>query len=147
MTLDNFIAYFTFQNVANISSVVSILSFFMSIVTLYLVFTLRRRFIFRISIDKNKNSLNKSSTEISSLLNDFVNNKDGISDKLKIIEITLRNISKGSSNKDLSKDIKITMKKISNYKNTEKEIREIKTDVVGIIEELKYEKQNIEVGR
>ncbi|MGE4444886.1 MAG: hypothetical protein AB7E37_07965 [Candidatus Altimarinota bacterium] len=36
---------------------------------------------------------------------------------------------------------------ISNYKNTEKEIREIKTDVVGIIEELKYEKQNIEVGR
>ena len=80
MTLDNFIAYFTFQNVANISSVVSILSFFMSIVTLYLVFTLRRRFIFRISIDKNKNSLNKSSTEISSLLNDFVNNKDGISE-------------------------------------------------------------------
>ncbi len=147
MTSDKFIAYFTFQNVANISSVVSILSFFMSIVTLYLVFILRRRFIFRISIDKNKNSLNKSSTEISSLLNDFSNNKDEISDKLKIIEITLRNISKGSSNKDLSKDIKITMKKISNYKNTEKEIREIKTDVVGIIEELKYEKQNIEVGR
>ncbi len=147
MTSDKFIAYFTFQNVANISSVVSILSFFMSIVTLYLVFTLRRRFIFRISIDKNKNSLNKSSTEISSLLNNFSNNKDEISDKLKIIEITLRNISKGSSNKDLSKDIKITMKKISNYKNTEKEIREIKTDVIGIIEELKYEKQNIEVGR
>ncbi len=147
MTLDKLFAYFNFENIANVSSVVSILSFFMSIVTLYLVFTLRRRFIFRISIDKNKNSLNKSSTEISSLLNDFVNNKDGISDKLKIIEITLRNISKGSSNKDLSKDIKITMKKISNYKNTEKEIREIKTDVVGIIEELKYEKQNIEVGR
>ncbi len=147
MTLDKLFAYFNFENIANVSSVVSILSFFMSIVTLYLVFTLRRRFIFRISIDKNKNSLNKSSTEISSLLNDFSNNKDEISDKIKIIEITLRNISKGSSNKDLSKDIKITMKKISNYKNTEKEIREIKTDVVGIIEELKYEKQNIEVGR
>lgn len=146
MSLDKFFAYFTFENIANVSSVVSILGFFMSIVTLYLVFTLRRRFIFRISIDKNKNILNKSSTEISSLLNDFSINKDEISEKLKIIEVTLRNISKGSSNKDLSKDIKITMKKINDYKSTEKETRDIKTNIVGIIQELKYEKQNIEAG-
>ncbi len=151
--LDKFIEIMSFSNIANSSSILGLIVTF---VTFYLVYNIRKRFLFRVTIDKNRETLNNMSSEISSLLVNFENNISEIDEKLKIIEVTLRNLIKGTDNKNLVKDIKNTMKKIKVYfksafffnKNhkTQKNVREIKIDIVGIIEELKHEKQNIEVG-
>lgn len=139
--LDNFIEIMTFSNIANSSSILGLIVTF---VTFYLVFNIRKRFLFRVAIDKNRETLNNMSSDISSLLVNFENNISEIDEKLKIVEVTLRNLIKGTDNKNLVKDIKNTMKKIKVYfkstfffsKNnkTQKNVREIKVDIVGIIE-------------
>lgn len=76
----------------------------------------------------------------------FENNISEIDEKLKIIEVTLRNLIKGTdANKKLSKRYKKYYEEnqglfqstyfFNKNNKTQKNVREIKVDIVGIIEE------------
>ncbi len=144
-----------FQNIltfSNIASTASIISLGISIWLLVLVKNIKTKFLFRINIDSNATKIKKISSELVSLLGDFTNNKDEIEEKLKIIEVVVKNLNKGTDNQDLSKTFNRVTNGISEYFNNEdinrneKDVRAIRHQVVTIVEELNFEKQSIKVG-
>ena len=144
-----------FQNIltfSNIASTASIISLGISIWLLILVRNIKTKFLFRINIDSNATKIKKISSELVSLLGDFTNNKDEIEEKLKIIEVVVKNLNKGTDNQDLSKTFNRVTNSISEYFNNEdinrneKDVRGIRHQVVSIVEELNFEKQSIKVG-
>ena len=144
-----------FQNIltfSNIASTASIISLGISIWVLILVRNIKTKFLFRINIDSNATKIKKISSELVSLLGDFTNNKDEIEEKLKIIEVVVKNLNKGTDNQDLSKTFNRVTNSISEYFNNEdinrneKDVRAIRHQVVSIVEELNFEKQSIKVG-
>ena len=144
-----------FQNIltfSNIASTASIISLGISIWLLVLVRNIKTKFLFRINIDSNATKIKKISSELVSLLGDFTNNKDEIEEKLKIIEVVVKNLNKGTDNQDLSKTFNRVTNSISEYFNNEdinrneKDVRAIRHQVVTIVEELNFEKQSIKVG-
>lgn len=144
-----------FQNIltfSNIASTASIISLGISIWVLILVRNIKTKFLFRINIDSNATKIKKISSELVSLLGDFTNNKDEIEEKLKIIEVVVKNLNKGTDNQDLSKTFNRVTNSISEYFNNEdinrneKDVRAIRHQVVTIVEELNFEKQSIKVG-
>lgn len=144
-----------FQNIltfSNIASTASIISLGISIWLLVLVKNIKTKFLFRINIDSNATKIKKISSELVSLLGDFTNNKDEIEEKLKIIEVVVKNLNKGTDNQDLSKTFNRVTSSISEYFNNEdinrneKDVRAIRHQVVTIVEELNFEKQSIKVG-
>ncbi|RXJ79852.1 hypothetical protein CRU86_02445 [Aliarcobacter skirrowii] len=144
-----------FQNIltfSNIASTASIISLGISIWLLVLVKNIKTKFLFRINIDSNATKIKKISSELVSLLGDFTNNKDEIEEKLKIIEVVVKNLNKGTDNQDLSKTFNRVTNSISEYFNNEdinrneKDVRAIRHQVVTIVEELNFEKQSIKVG-
>ena len=144
-----------FQNIltfSNIASTASIISLGISIWLLVLVKNIKTKFLFRINIDSNATKIKKISSELVSLLGDFINNKDEIEEKLKIIEVVVKNLNKGTDNQDLSKTFNRVTNSISEYFNNEdinrneKDVRAIRHQVVTIVEELNFEKQSIKVG-
>ena len=143
------IEYLTFSNAANTASIISL---GISIWLLVLVKNIKTKFLFRINIDSNATKIKKISSELVSLLGDFTNNKDEIEEKLKIIEVVVKNLNKGTDNQDLSKTFNRVTNSISEYFNNEdinkneKDVRAIRHQVVTIVEELNFEKQSIKVG-
>ena len=144
-----------FQNIltfSNIASTASIISLGISIWLLVLVKNIKTKFLFRINIDSNATKIKKISSQLVSLLGDFTNNKDEIEEKLKIIEVVVKNLNKGTDNQDLSKTFNRVTNSISEYFNNEdinrneKDVRAIRHQVVTIVEELNFEKQSIKVG-
>ena len=144
-----------FQNIltfSNIASTASIISLGISVWLLVLVKNIKTKFLFRINIDSNATKIKKISSELVSLLGDFTNNKDEIEEKLKIIEVVVKNLNKGTDNQDLSKTFNRVTNSISEYFNNEdinrneKDVRGIRHQVVSIVEELNFEKQSIKVG-
>ena len=141
--------YLTFSNIASTASIISL---GISIWLLVLVKNIKTKFLFRINIDSNATKIKKISSELVSLLGDFINNKDVIEEKLKIIEVVVKNLNKGTDNQDLSKTFNRVTNSISEYFNNEdinrneKDVRAIRHQVVTIVEELNFEKQSIKVG-
>lgn len=141
--------YLTFSNIASTASIISL---GISIWVLILVRNIKTKFLFRVNIDSNATKIKKISSELVSLLGDFVNNKDEIEEKLKIIEVVVKNLNKGTDNQDLSKTFNSVTNRISEYFNNEdinrneKDVRGIRHQVVSIVEELNFEKQSIKVG-
>ncbi len=141
--------YLTFSNIASTASIISL---GISIWLLVLVRNIKTKFLFRVNIDSNATKIKKISSELVSLLGDFVNNKDEIEEKLKIIEVVVKNLNKGTDNQDLSKTFNRVTNSISEYFNNEdinrneKDVRGIRHQVVSIVEELNFEKQSIKVG-
>lgn len=141
--------YLTFSNIASTASIISL---GISIWLLVLVKNIKTKFLFRINIDSNATKIKKISSELVSLLGDFINNKDEIEEKLKIIEVVVKNLNKGTDNQDLSKTFNRVTNSISEYFNNEdinrneKDVRAIRHQVVTIVEELNFEKQSIKVG-
>ncbi|TLT01325.1 hypothetical protein [Aliarcobacter cibarius] len=141
--------YLTFSNIASTASIISL---GISIWVLILVRNIKTKFLFRVNIDSNATKIKKISSELVSLLGDFVNNKDEIEEKLKIIEVVVKNLNKGTDNQDLSKTFNSVTNRISKYFNSEdinrneKDVRGIRHQVVSIVEELNFEKQSIKVG-
>ncbi len=141
--------YLTFSNIASTASIISL---GISIWVLILVRNIKTKFLFRVNIDSNATKIKKISSELVSLLGDFVNNKDEIEEKLKIIEVVVKNLNKGTDNQDLSKTFNRVTNSISEYFNNEdinrneKDVRAIRHQVVSIVEELNFEKQSIKVG-
>ena len=137
---------------SNIASTASIISFGISIWTLILVKGIKSKFLFRVNINSNFIKINKISSELSPLLGNYINNKDEIEEKLKIIEVDVKNLNKGTDNQDLSKTFNRVTNSISEYFNNEdinrneKDVRAIRHQVVTIVEELNFEKQSIKVG-
>lgn len=141
--------YLTFSNIASTASIISL---GISIWLLVLVKNIKTKFLFRVNIDSNATKIKKISSELVSLLGDFTNNKDEIEEKLKIIEVVVKNLNKGTDNQDLSKTFNRVTNSISEYFNSEdinrneKDVRGIRHQVVTITEELNFEKQSIKVG-
>lgn len=141
--------YLTFSNIA---STASIISFGISIWALILVKGIKSKFLFRVNINSNFIKINKISSELSPLLGNYINNKDEIEEKLKIIEVIVKNLNKGTDNKDLSKAFKNISEEISMYfscediEKNENIVRKIRLSLVTIAQELNDEKQSIKVG-
>lgn len=131
---------------------ISIISFGISIWALILVRSIKSKFLFRVNIDSNATKIKKISSELVSLLGDFVNNKDEIEEKLKTIEVVVKNLNKGTDNKDLTQSFTNISNEIIKYfgsesiTRNEEFVRKIRLSLVGIIEELNFEKQSIKVG-
>lgn len=141
--------YLTFSNFASTSSIISL---GISIWLLVLVRNIKNKFLFRVNINSSSTKISKISSELVSLLGDFSNNKDEIEEKLKIIAVVVKNLNKGTDNKDLSATLESVTNSITEYFNSddtnknEKAARDIRLQVVTIIEELNFEKQSIKVG-
>ncbi len=131
---------------------ISIISFGISIWALILVRSIKSKFLFRVNINSSTTKINKISSELVALLGDFANNKDEIEEKLKTIEVVVKNLNKGTDNKDLTQSFTNISNEIIKYFSSEsitrneEFVRKIRLSLVGIIEELNFEKQSIKVG-
>lgn len=143
------------MSLSDIGSYASIISFIFSLITLILLFYIKKQFLFKSTLDKNTAELKKLSSDISSLLDSYENNMTELDEKFRIIDVKFRFLEK-SANGNLLKDIKDARNKIMLYykkpffsKKIYKSIqaaRDIKISISIIIEELNHIKTEIKVG-
>ncbi|MCT7445518.1 hypothetical protein [Aliarcobacter cryaerophilus] len=144
-----FLDFFTFSNISNIASISSLI---ISIITLYLIKGIKNKFLFRVNINSSITKIRNISSELVVLLGDFTNNKNDIEEKLKMLEVIVRNLKKGADNKNLIKNFKSISDEINQYfsqkmNKNEEFVRNTRLSIVTILEELKFEKENIKVGK
>ncbi|WAG10820.1 hypothetical protein NRZ32_17085 [Aeromonas dhakensis] len=141
---------------SDVGSWASIIGFLITIATLILVSGIRKRFLFRASIEEYKRNMIELSSELSGLLSDFESNKHDIDDVIARVDVALRAIESGAKDALLT-DVKSARQKIIIYnkkslfrreRNGQTEIltREIKTALSAISVEIDYVKKTIMVG-
>lgn len=134
-------------------SIASIISFFIAIITFLLLYNIKRRFLFRSTLDENTESLIKLSTNLASSLQAFNQNIEEIQDNLALVNVELRAIQKGA-NGDLLNEIKKTRNLIFKYnskiffwiKKEEETVRLINRSLSVVTAELKHYKKNLILG-
>ena len=102
------------MSLSDIGSYASIISFIFSLITLILLFYIKKQFLFKSTLDKNTAELKKLSSDISSLLDSYENNMTELDEKFRIIDVKFRFLEK-SANGNLLKDIKDARNKIMLY--------------------------------
>ncbi|MDD9319161.1 hypothetical protein M0O54_03335 [Acinetobacter lactucae] len=150
--------YFVLNSLSDLGSWVSILGFIITCITAYFVVAIKNKFLFRANVDSNCLDLQGKAEELSSLLGDYANKTNEIHEHLARIDVILRALQKGASENFL-KDIKkcrrcikkYSMKKIlfflENKSKSEELVREIKTLLTVIVDESKFVKQALIIGK
>ena len=141
---------------SDLGSVASIISLFITIITLFLVKYIKKNLKLRFRISDQRNKLIKNASEISMLLNSYHKNEFEIYQTLALANVTLRALQKNARG-SLLKDIKKARKKIGSYrlmrkinikpfKPTKKHVREVYTHIMVVIEELQNLKEEFAMG-
>lgn len=135
----------------------SLLGLVISLLTLFLLYKIRKKFLFRSSIKEYKKELLDLTKDMNTLFNSFSKNINEINEKIAIADVKLRVIEKGA-NDNLQKDIKSARSKIKYYNRKEfiffgekknkleSTAREIKLLIVVITHELDNVQKEINVG-
>lgn len=145
----------TLSFIGNYSSIIGLI---ISLVTLILLYNLRKSFLFKSSITDYRKELIDINNDINSLFNSYNDNLNDISERFSIVNIKLRNIQKGAK-KELLADVKKTRKLIEKFNSNkvylvfknnkylnEDLARKIKMSIFEIIEELNNVQKEINVG-
>lgn len=150
-------SYFQSLELSGYGSWASIISLVVSFITLLMVFSLKKKFMFRSRIEDHQVSLREIASKLSQLFENFDKNIDEIYNKLEIANVVLRNLQKGASDELLS-DIKKARKKIfifrikysfstRYFKVSESHARKIYTAINIVVEELKNVKKELLAGK
>ncbi|MFM5788674.1 hypothetical protein ACET5Z_18000 [Aeromonas veronii] len=151
--------YFVLNSLSDLGSWASLIGLggtFLTIISFVLLLSIRKKFLFRSSIELHQAKLAEQANEIASLLADYNNKKSEIDELLELADVELRAIQRGASN-DLLKDvnnaralIKDYLKKpflrYSNTNKTEQSARTIKTKMTVIVAQFEHVKKHIIVG-
>jgi len=108
-------AYFQSLGLSDYGSWASIISLVVSFITLLMVFSLKKKFMFRSRVEEHQVSLREIASKLSLLFESFDNNMGEIGDALEIAEIKLRNLEKGATDKYLLSNISQARKQINNF--------------------------------
>lgn len=149
--------YFQSLELSDYGSWASIISLVVSFITLLMIFSLKKKFMFRSGVEGHQVSLRKIASKLSQLFLNFDKNIDEIYDELAIADVKLRNLQKGASD-DLLSDIKKARKKIfifrvkysfsiKYFKVSESHARKIYTAINVVVEELINVKKELLAGK
>lgn len=138
----------------NFGSWASILGLLITVFTLLMLFGIRKKFLFRSSVDDHLSKISEISSDISSLLQSFSNNQKDIEELFALADVELRAMQRGADG-DLVTDIKKSRKKIKKYtsriyfwvKKSENSAREIKTGLSVVSAELYHHKKSLVIGK
>jgi len=151
------VEFFKSITLSDYGSYASIIGFITAILTFFLVWGIKKNFLFRSQIDEHRESLTKIASEVSGHLENFSENLHNVEESFAIADVKLRNMQKGAS-KDLLTDIKLARKKISKFRakrsiftsnenKSDKLAREIRTQLNIVIEELTLVRKELMVGK
>lgn len=147
--------YFSCATLSDIGSWCSIIGLVMTIFTFMLVFSIKKKFLFKSRVEEHQQSLREIASQISGLLQSYSKNMDDIDDAIAIADVKLRNIKNGA-NGDLLSDVKTARSKIKAYRvsgwikkagnKNEKSAREINTAINVVVEEMNNVKKQLLIG-
>lgn len=132
---------------SNVADILSIISFIVSIYTLYLTRKIKQELFSRANIKRRKKQIEDSTKNLANYLNDYNSNKDKIKDLIIRVGAGLVHF-KTMSNKELLKHIKCVKGLVDKYGNNpdEETARGIKTQLSIIIDELKEQEETYKLG-
>jgi len=141
---------FVLENLSDLGSWASIISFFFTGFSAYVLYKVKGRFLFRTNMEQNCKDLDSRTEELASLLSNYFQNKDEILELFARIDVILRDLQKGASDNFL-KDIKKCRKEIAKYSKenshqNESKVRLIKTALTVIYDESNIVKKSLIVG-
>ena len=130
---------------------------FISFITLLLVASIKKKFLFNSRIEEHHESLSELASELVLLIGSYESNKNEIDNLLALANIKLRNIQRGAS-ADLLSDIKKARKKITYFKMRrnliidffaphESHARTIYTSINIVVEEMTNVKKELIIGK
>lgn len=143
----------TYLTLSNFGGWASILGLILTLVTFIMLFGIKKKFLFRSSVDDHLKKIVEMSSEISSLLQSFVENQKDIEELFALADVELRAMQKGA-NGNLLDDIKESRKTIRMYSlkrwfwvdKNEDSAREIKKSLSVVSAELYHHKKSIITG-
>lgn len=138
----------------NLASWASIAGFLLTIFTFLMLFGIRKKFLFRSSIDDHLARISEISSNISSLLHSFSENQKDIEEQFALADVELRAMLRGADG-DLMGDIKKSRKMIKRYTSKiyfwvnrgESSAREIKTRLSVVSAELYHHRKSLIIGK
>lgn len=138
----------------NFGSWASIFGLLITVITFLMLFGIKKKFLFRSSVDDHLAKISKISSDISSLLQSFSKNQEDIEELFALAEVELRAMQRGA-NGDLVADIKKSRKLIRRYTSKihfwvnrdENSAREIKTGLSVVSAELYHHKKSLVIGK
>lgn len=132
----------------------SIAGFLFTIFTFLMLFGIKKKFLFRSSVDDHLKRITEISSNISSLLQSFSNNQNDIEEQFALADIELRVMQKGADG-DLKTEIKKSRKMIKRYtskiyfwvNNDESSARQIKTGLSVVSAQLYHHRKSLIIGK
>ncbi|MFD0930500.1 hypothetical protein ACFQ1T_12010 [Methylophilus glucosoxydans] len=151
--MQKLIDYILSLNLSDVGSWASLLGLAVTFFTATAVVKIKKRFLFRSSIDTHAENILNISSEVTILLRQYTENKQQIEEQFALVDVELRSMQKGS-NDDLLSDIKNARKLIKKYrsriwffsKKNEASAREIKTSLSVVSAELVHHRKSLMVG-
>lgn len=142
------------MSLSDIGSWASIIGIFITVLTFWTVFGIRRKFLFRSQVDDHGKKLVEIASEMSTLLQSFERNREKIEELFALANVELRAMQNGAEGHLLA-DIKVSRSLIKKYSSTlwfkgdptESSARKIKTSINVISAQLYHEKKNFIVGQ
>lgn len=140
-------------SVNDFGSWASIIGFMLTLVTFLMLFGIKKKFLFRSSVDDHIKKITEISSNISPLLKSFSENKNDVEELFALADVELRAMQKGASG-DLLKDIKSSRKVILRYNSklcfwvdkNEESAREIKKRLSIVSAELYHHRKSLITG-
>lgn len=150
MKVSEFIETLTINDLGSWASIIGLsVTFF----TFMMLFGIKKKFLFRSSVDDHMKKITEISSEVSSLLQSYSENKKDIEELFAVANVELRAMQRGASG-DLLSDIKGCRNKIKKFgsrlyfwvENNESSAREIKTTLSVVLAELSLHKKSLITG-
>ncbi|WP_415881726.1 hypothetical protein [Neptuniibacter sp. QD34_54] len=141
-------------NLNNFGSWASIVGLILTLITFLMLFGIKKRFLFRSSVDDHMKKITEISSDISPLLKSYVENKNDIDELFALADVELRAMEKGASG-DLLADIKSSRNVIKKYSSklwfwvdkNEDSAREIKKRLSVVSAELYHHRKSLITGK
>ncbi|MEY3881846.1 MAG: hypothetical protein RIQ94_2642 [Pseudomonadota bacterium] len=143
--------------IASLKNYIPFINFLINLFTFFLLWRIKRKFLFRSSVDDHSRKIQTISSEISSLLQSYDKNYYEIDEKIALADVELRAISRGATGNLLS-DVKDARALIYKYRHifwlikseknkSENLAREIKKLLSVVLAEFDYVKKDLLVGK
>lgn len=148
------VEFFTAQSLSDIGSWASIVGLLITAFTFFMLFGIKKKFLFRSSVDDHLEKLTYISSQISSLLISFKDNQKDIEELFALADVELRAMQRGADG-DLLSDIKKSREIIKKYtskiffwvEKNEDSAREIKKSLSVVLAELFHHKKSLLTGK
>lgn len=150
MKVSEFIETLTINDLGSWASIIGLS---VTIFTVMMLFGIKKKFLFRSSVDDHMKKITEISSEVSSLLQSYSENKKDIEELFAVANVELRAMQRGASG-DLLSDIKGCRNKIKKFgsrlyfwvENNESSAREIKTALSVVLAELPHHRKSLITG-